>query len=40
MSKIVIIGMGPAGLMAGYQLLKKDIQFHFMIIEKRQEGSF
>ena len=32
--KVVIIGAGPAGLTAGYQLLKKSKEYEVIIIEK------
>ncbi len=37
MSKVVIIGAGPAGLTAAYELLSRDPQSSVMILEESQE---
>ena len=37
MKKIVIIGAGPAGLTAGYYLLKNSNKYEVIILEKGKE---
>ena len=37
MKKVVIIGAGPAGLTAAYQLLKKRKDYQVIILEKEKQ---
>ena len=37
MKKVVIIGAGPAGLTAGYELLKSNIKFDVLILESEKQ---
>ena len=35
--KVVIIGAGPAGLTAGYELLKKSKEYEIVILEETND---
>ena len=37
MKKVVIIGAGPAGLTAGYELLRQSKKYDILIIEETKE---
>ena len=37
MKKVVIIGAGPAGLTAGYELLKSNKKFDVLILESEKQ---
>ena len=37
MEKVVIIGAGPAGLTAGYELLEKSTEYEVIILEESEQ---
>ena len=37
MKKIIIIGAGPAGITAGFELLKQSKEYEVIILEESQE---
>ena len=39
MKKAVIIGAGPAGVTAAYELLKKSDEYEVLVLEERRPGN-